>query len=501
MEKQKSLVLVTVDCLRADHAGFMGYDRPTTPFLNKLAEESLVFPAAIVAGAPTYYSFPAILASRYPLALGRDVLGIAPGETTLASALHGAGYPTAAFIAANPYLSARFGYDQGFTHFQDFLDDGLNSLSDQTTASSSSKANGWCEVNRRLDRWTHAFGPLGSVYDSLYFQYCQRWATPPPDSLDALRRFPAADTVVDQALEWLSSAAQGPFFLWLHLMDPHAPYYPKQEALQLMEARAVTPFRARYLNSSWNRSDLSLRALTKYRNDIIALYDAGIRWVDVQIGRLVQRLQEWNRWQDCVFALTADHGEEFLDHGGSFHPPSRLTEEVIRVPLLMRVPGTSKRELPQLPFSLLHLAPTLLEVLQIPILAGFQGTSCWREIAADKSWEGLSISESIAQCNNPFRRANRLGSRILVVREGRMKLVLHTGSGVEELYDLQTDPREKAPLPRDAERAARRRLLERARVHVQDSRSKRDPEMRLRATLRDLQQESLQGMPSDGVLG
>src|SRR5580692_9155567 len=97
--KRKSIVLVTVDCLRADHVGFMGYQRPTTPFLDSLAAESFVVPAAIVAGAPTYYSFPAILASRYPLALGRDVLGIAPGEPTIASELQAAGYTTAAFIA------------------------------------------------------------------------------------------------------------------------------------------------------------------------------------------------------------------------------------------------------------------------------------------------------------------------------------------------------------------------------------------------------------------
>ncbi len=70
MRARKSIVLVTVDCLRADHAGFMGYEHPTTPFLDSLAGESFVFPLAIVAGAPTYYSFPAILASRYPLALG-----------------------------------------------------------------------------------------------------------------------------------------------------------------------------------------------------------------------------------------------------------------------------------------------------------------------------------------------------------------------------------------------------------------------------------------------
>ena len=120
---QKSIILVTVDCLRADHVGFMGYHRPTTPFLDSLAGQSFVVPAAIVAGAPTYYSFPAVFASRYPLALGRDVLGLAPEEPSLTLVLKSAGYATASIGAANPYISSRFGYQEGFDTFRDFLEE------------------------------------------------------------------------------------------------------------------------------------------------------------------------------------------------------------------------------------------------------------------------------------------------------------------------------------------------------------------------------------------
>src|SRR5207302_813926 len=150
MEAQKSIVLVTVDCLRADHVGFMGYDRPTTPFLDSLAGESFVFPAAIVAGAPTYYSFPAIMASRYPLALGRDVLGLGPDEPTLASVLKKAGYATASFGAANPYLSSRFGYGKGFDTFRDFMEDEPALVSDEKENAPAN--NGWA---KRLKRKLH----------------------------------------------------------------------------------------------------------------------------------------------------------------------------------------------------------------------------------------------------------------------------------------------------------------------------------------------------------
>src|SRR5215831_18328349 len=120
--KRRSLILITVDCLRADHVGFQGYARPVTPFLDSLSRNSAVVSNAIVAGAPTYFSFPAIMASRYPLTLGREAIGIAPGEPTIATVLKGSGYATAAFLAGNPNLSARYGYDQGFDEFHDFLD-------------------------------------------------------------------------------------------------------------------------------------------------------------------------------------------------------------------------------------------------------------------------------------------------------------------------------------------------------------------------------------------
>ena len=147
-QKQKSIVLVTVDCLRADHVCFMGYSAPTTPFLDSLAKESFVIPTAVVAGAPTYYSLSSVHASRYPLAFGRDILGIAPDEPTIASVLKSAGYATAAFSAANPYISSRFGYDLGFDTFRDFLESEPQPLPEQ-----QSSTGGWAsKINRNIQK-------------------------------------------------------------------------------------------------------------------------------------------------------------------------------------------------------------------------------------------------------------------------------------------------------------------------------------------------------------
>jgi arylsulfatase A-like enzyme len=249
------------------------------------------------------------------------------------------------------------------------------------------------------------------------------------------------------------------------------------------------PSRARYLNSYWNRSDLGPSRLARHREEIVTLYDAGIRWVDAQMARFIDTLRASKLWDDCIFALTADHGEEFLDHGGRFHPPSKLMEELIRVPLLLRVPGSAGKEVGKSPFSLLDLAPTLLDAAQQPAPEEFQGQSRWNDLGSGKSFDRVAISECVAGCTNPFRRDGRLGPRVLSVREARFKLILDFDLPAEQLYDLEADPGEHAPLAPSAQMAVRRRLLEVARDHLQRSSNQRDERMRLRARVRDLQLE------------
>ena len=477
----RSLILITIDCLRADHVGFLGYGWPTTPFLDSLAAESFVFSNAIAAGTPTYYSFPAIMASRPPLALGREVIGVAPGETTLASTLKEAGYATAAFLAGNPYLSPRFGHDTGFDTFRDFLDSALPEPSASTDVATRRRWNG------RIANACHKVKSVGALYDELYFQYCQKVASPPALSLDEMRRFPSARVIVEHACEWLSGIAGKPFFLWLHLMDPHSPYYPPRQALDLMGDHDVTDSRARYLNSLWNRGDIDVGRLKRHREEIIRLHDAGIRWADEQVGTLVNAIRCSGIWDECVLAFTADHGEEFLEHGGRFHAPSKITEELVRVPLLIRVPGRiaprTHKAINKSVFSLMHLAPTLLDTVGIAIPSRFVGRS---QCPLDQHRECAAVIECVSGCTNPFHASDRLGPRIVGMREQRYKWVMDFGSGCEQLFDLEKDPGEIDPLPADAEKTVRRRLLEEARRHLTSSSRSRDSEQSLRAQLRDL---------------
>ena len=465
----------------------MGYGGQTTPFLDCLAKESFVVPKAIVAGAPTYYSLPALLASRSPLAMGRDVLGLSPTEPSLASVLKRAGYATACFAAANPYISPRFGFESGFDTFSDFLKTGATESSASADLNSDELRLA-SRINRSFQRLRPAMGLIGRVYDDLYFEYCQR-VTATPESLDELRRFPSADVIVNQAVEWLSSIGDSPFFLWLHFMDPHSPYYPKESALASLSHDTVTPDRARYLNSYWNRSDVESNRLKKYREQVVKLYDAGIHYVDEQLGRFAQFLDQSGLWHDCVLAVTADHGEEFLDHGGRYHAPHKLTEELIHVPLLLRIPGREMLEQQKSPFSVIHLAPTLLDSLGCSVPAEFKGRSQLGHLLTSTHFDGPAISECVEGCTNPFRLDNRRGPRILAVRTTRHKLVIHFGRGTEDLYDLELDPHERSPLPVGLDRPVRRNLLEAAREHLRQTTERLDQHIRLGAMVRELRLE------------
>ncbi len=478
--KPRPLVLVTVDCLRADHVGFLGYSRPVTPFLDSLAERSAVFTDAIVAGAPTYFSFPAILASRYPLALGRDILGIAPHEPTIASTLKDAGYRTAAFVAGNPYLSSRFGYDQGFDTFHDFL----NSITNSEAAAPANR------FNRFLQSSASHSGLTAAAYEELYFWYCQ-WRSAAGDvSMNALRRYPAADVVVDRACSWLNELAGEPFFLWLHLMDPHHPYYPPEDALSALNSKISTR-RAVFLNSFWNRGRVGVRRLERYREEVVSLYDAGIYWADKQISRLVNALKQSKLLLDLVFAVTADHGEEFLEHGARrYHTAMSLSEQLIHVPLLLHAPAFLGKRRVRTPFSLLHLAPTLLDAVGLPAPTGFQGQNFWPQILGGEVPSEPAVVECVEACSNPFQRDDRIRPRLMAVRGQSYKLVINFRENSERLYNLKNDPQERAALPLGDLPTERARLLQVAREHLQKTSHNRTGDLRLRSCLRELQQST-----------
>jgi arylsulfatase A-like enzyme len=138
---------------------------------------------------------------------------------------------------------------------------------------------------------------------------------------------------------------------------------------------------------------------------------------------------------------------------------------------------------------MVHLAPTLLDAAQLSAPAAFEGRSHWGALLKGSSFDGIAISECVAGCTNPFRPENRMGPRVLSVREARYKLVLDFDPQAENLYDLDVDPGELSPLAPAAQKPVRRRLLEIAREHLRRSREQRDPRTRLQARLSELRLE------------
>jgi len=178
-----SILLVTIDTLRADHVHAYGYPRETTPNLDALARDGVLFEAAYAPSSATGPSHATMFTSRQPVGHGvvHNAIPLDPSVPTLASLLAGAGYRTAAFVSSYP-VSATFGFAHGFEHYDDaFAPDGGTMIS---------------------KRWQRAGGTAGA--------------------LD--RR---AEATVEITERWLAKNADGtPLFLWVHLFDPHAPYSP-----------------------------------------------------------------------------------------------------------------------------------------------------------------------------------------------------------------------------------------------------------------------------------
>jgi arylsulfatase A-like enzyme len=481
-----SILLITIDCLRADHVGCLGYGRDITPAIDRLARESLVFSRALVAGSPTYNSFAALLAGRYPLALGRDVVGLAPGETTLASHLQDLGYRTGAIIAGNPYASRWMGYDQGFAYLEDFLKSATSSgVSASAPGHAEEHISRWRGLNRAIQSLTGCSAILQTIYQELYFAY-GLWAVGRRHRGDydaLLNKHPRAGALTAEAINWLASGSE-PFFLWVHYMDAHRPYYPPEEALKKLGRTDLSPKKMFKLRNIWLRNDLSAKRLLRHREDFLALYDACIFAIDSQLGRLLDTLGDRGCLDHTIVVLTADHGEAFLEHGERDHHPALATHELINVPLFIRLPGgrQAARQV-ALPFSHIDLLPTILDMAGLSCPSAFAGQSRWPALKDGRPWHDPAITEMVYGHDlSPKGRFTLPGFRLLAATGERYKLVINFAKGSEELFDLDRDPQEQHGLSPSANPAAAHKLLSALQRHLDKSLHNRHsrPELRMR---------------------
>lgn len=379
-----NLVLVTVDTLRADHLGLAGYARPTSPFLDRLAAGGVVFETAIAQAPATRESMASMLTGLQPWSLASvhrkastDAPYLADGFHTLAERLQAAGYDTAGFVS-NPGLRRSAGHAQGFAHWDE--------------------ESGFAEVPGRTQ---------------------------------------SADAIVDAAIAWLPRA-HPPFFLWVHVMDPHHPYTPVVAGpWEHPGDPGFERFRNAYAardTAAWSERLLGVSDGDALEPGelafLIGRYDAEIRATDAALERLVDALGGPTSIDaDGAIAVTSDHGEEFADHGAMLHSHS-LHDELIRVPLILRGRGIPAGRRVPAQVSLLDLAPTLLGLAGAPT-TGLDGTS----LAPFWIDDTTASRTAIAQREDKYV-ALRTPDAKLVVRTEPYDEAWPRGNGLDDLRAL-----------------------------------------------------------------
>jgi len=399
--KKPNVLLVVMDTVRADSLSYAGYDRKTSPTLDRLAEQSYVFTQAVSVGGNTPTAMAGIMTGRWshyrmdpdwtaeqwtPRAWfgmerfyrSDEELGIPTATPALAERLSMAGYTTAGYIN-NAYLKRGFHFDRGFDRYDDTF-----------------------RKNGRV--------PYGHGEDA-----------------------------TAEAIEFLESNQDLPFFLYVHYMDAHAPYRPPE------------PFRSKFLDSDKDLGDtpeLVKRFDTGLKPDdadaeeitahMRAVYDGSIAFIDDCIGQVLEAVEEAGQADNTIVVVTADHGEEFFEHGRTGHKGG-LYEEIVRVPLLIYVPWAAGGTVDQSVRNF-DLMPTILELAEVDGGSELDAVSLTGVIRNQSSERELSTFASF-----PWRR---------MLRGQRYKLVeSHTGRA--ELYDLLRDPAEQQDLMANQESQSR----------------------------------------------
>ncbi|HVQ29311.1 MAG TPA: sulfatase-like hydrolase/transferase, partial [Vicinamibacteria bacterium] len=346
----RNLLLVSLDTTRADHLGCYGYPGAQTPRLDALARSGLRFEKATTVVPLTLPAHSSLMTGTFPAWHGvRDNGGFYLGDeqVTLAEVLKDKGYRTGGFIGAF-VLDRRWGISQGFDRYFDEFD---------------------------LEK----FGDVSSM--------------------DAIQR-PGSE-VVDKALEWLRADQQRPFFAWVHLYDPHAPY------------DAPEPYRSRFPRTG------------------MGAYDAEIAFTDAQVGRLLDALDLDDRLDETLVVVVGDHGEMLGEHGEQTHG-FFIYEPATHIPLIVSGPGVPARSVPD-QVRMVDVMPTALDLLGVPVPKPVQGAS----LLPLARGEHLSL---IAHSESWYPRYHYGWSELRSVQDGRFKFIR---APRPELYDLDNDRSEE----------------------------------------------------------
>jgi arylsulfatase A-like enzyme len=277
-----------------------------------------------------------------------------------------------------------------------------------------------------------------------------------------------ADEVAERAMRAIDQVGDRPFFLFLHFYDPHTHYSPPPQTRALFPSSYSGPPGAGILGRFQGMTRETIPA--GYLDHLLALYDGEIRFVDDQVGRILDHLRERGLDRSTLVVVTADHGEEFLDHGGWGHEKT-LYEEQVRIPLIVHGPGVRpRREAAQA--SLIDVLPTILDWADLPLPPQAQGRSLLRPLPRTYAY-GETLHTKQDHHKLFLRGGNDQWKLVAWLDRKEHKLLR------EQWFDLGADPGERAEAaaaPSGAE-ALRRQAL--ARWKETRSRAGAAPEVHL----------------------
>ena len=431
MNKFKNVVLITIDALRADHLGCMGYKRNTTPNIDILAKRGVLFKNAIANGPGTPISFQSILTSTYPLMYG-GYERLSRQRPIISEVLHNHGYYTMGFTL-KPDLSRFYGYNRGFEFFCDY-----------TPVSSGNRI---VRVPRFFaGKIRNFFSSKAPFIDSSIEGYkAISWILP----------HVYASTINNKVLSHLKKVKPNKFFLWIHYMDVHSPYLPTQKFLEDFDPDISRFGRIKSIRASQKPKSITNKEL----DTLINLYDAGIKSVDSAIQSLLSEMDDIGVLEETLVVLTADHGDEFLDHGGFFHYP-KLYDELIHIPLIIYVSKYNIGNIIFDPVEHLDIVPTIVDMLGIEKQSRFLGKSFLPLIDSSMRWEKGVISE----VSDDGGLEINLNLRKTSYRTRTWKYIYNKNKE-DELFNLLRDPKEVNNIL-DEEKEIATDLLSKIQKHI-----------------------------------
>lgn len=385
----KNVILITVDSLRADTFSKMQDGRLT--HLSKLADRGTEFTQAVSNGPNTPSSFPSILTGTHALMYGGYEY-LNDRRPFLSTTLRDAGFTTVGYHS-NPHLGPNRNYNQGF----DVFNDGDEDREDANTLIN------FVDNNLDSDSWLYSFLRRG-------------WHL--LGSTTGMSAYERAESLTDNALMWLDKWDGDRFFLWLHYMDVHYPFQPPTQFLEETGHKGMSSRRVASLNDKMHENPSALSPPDV--EDLQALYRGELKYVDHNVGRLLEALDTSSIRDDTMIIFTSDHGESFGEHNRWGHH-SLMYEELMQVPLI--VDDTSQRpKKVDKQVSLIDLFPTICDSTNVTKPNQLQGENLFTP-----DHEQISIGTS-----TPW----------IACREPSWKCLWNTEHDTVKLYNLKEDPHE-----------------------------------------------------------